>query len=193
MALLQRPTDVTRLNRLGVSSATVHLPGMAEHSYQLAIRLDPDYSLPFYNYGLLYASVDTAKAVALLKAGFDRDPDRVEALGFLGTIYVDVLRDEHRAMWYFQRYVREGGRNPDVLYRYRSLMRPELVRFQPDEVPVIRGRVDPANGDEAFLRGIATMERLIMFEDGIRAGFRYTRGRTSQLSRAVGTVVAAFW
>lgn len=137
-ALLQRPTNAARLNRVGVASAELGMSEVAHQSYRLAILHEPGYALPYYNFALLYASHDPERSSALLQAGFERDPDRVEALGYLASVYAEVLGDEHRALHYFQRYVREGGQNPSVLYRYRKLVRPSVFEFDDSEVGVIR-------------------------------------------------------
>ena len=159
VALLQRPTNPERLNRVGVSSAALGAPLLAEMAYRSSILIDPSYPLPYYNYGLLYAPFDAHRSVRLLQAGFERDHNRVEALGFLGLVYTDVFEDEARALRYFQLYVREGGQDPEVLMRYQRLVRPSLFEFEEGEVFVfIANQGDAALASRAL---VASVKRVI--------------------------------
>lgn len=148
-AALQNPMNAHRINRVGVASAPILRPLVAGTAFRFASHRDPSDPLPWYNMGLLHAHSDAELATRLFRAGFERDPDRVEALGFLGLVYADVLEDEHEALRHFQRYVGEGGNSPAVLYRYRQLLTPSLVVFEEDEGSVIEASVQESLEERA--------------------------------------------
>jgi archaemetzincin len=135
---LQNPFDAAAANRLGVSLAAKRHPLLARTAYRLALAREPQLAVAYYNLGLLYAPVDPTQSLAYLREGYLRDPQRVEALGFLGTVFLRVYKDEARALAFFERYVRAGGQSPAVLHQYRSMVYP-VFDFAEAEVDVIRG------------------------------------------------------
>ena len=151
---LQEPFAASRINRLGVASAALGAGAVAEKAYRYAIVLDDAYPLPYYNLGLLLAARANAAAgapgaererqesIAALRAGFERDPERLEALGLMAVVFYEVFADEVQAARYMRRYVEAGGRHPAILFRYDRLMHPPLVSFSDHEVPIIWGHAD---------------------------------------------------
>ena len=133
-ALLRHPTNAVLANKFGAVSAAMGEGQRAELAYRYAITRAPNFAMPYYNIGLLFAKVDPSLAAAFFQAGFERDEFHVEALGFMGSVYYELFNDPHSALRYFRQYVRAGGRNPSVLIRYRRLAKPPILRFEEAEV-----------------------------------------------------------
>ena len=123
--LEQNPTAWLAHNNLGTwESKNGNVPAGKAH-FMATLELNPDYELAQYNLGaILFREGELTQARHWLNKAVERDPQLLGAHEVLSFIELKEGRKE-AARKFISQAVELGSENPDLLYHYVALVRPE--------------------------------------------------------------------